>query len=1729
MGNFILIEARSNGRVIEYPLTQGQAVLARPGATYTLLDQTTQQLPEGLVLKRDGEDLDLVVDQISVAHVSDFYANDTDAIFSVDGSTAPSDNMTIDHTSAAATGADGDIVWQASDASEGGYAQWIWGGSALALGGIVVAASKGDGGSNDVVVNNEEVVVNNTDFVVTLSAAAGPLVSTLTVQLFDKDGNLLATAEHDFLTGPVSFTITNGYTGPIFAQVIDSNGAGADFLDEASNTLISLGEPLRAMGNADGADVALSVTPLTELAVRVAGITDNKVSAADLAVNDQVAALFGVDDILGPVITVLEDDFDNADGVNAAEQYGQALAILSGVDSNTGSMEATLDQLQAAISDQGDGNLALDAVALNLLTDGVTAFEAGANSGAADLDDNAVPQLATDTTAPIINTLLVSTDDVINNTDTLTAVGFNGTTSGVEDGQVITVVIGGVSNTATVTNNVFNGTADLSAVGDGASIAVTADVTDFAGNAATQFSGTVSKDTDAPSIDTLLVSTDDVVTSSDTQNAVAFNGTTSGVEDGQTVTVVVGGVSATATVTSNVFNATVNLAAVADNANLAVTADVSDVAGNAATQFTNTIVKDVTAPTIDTLLVSTDDIVNSSDTLATVAFNGTTSGVEDGQVITVVIGGQTITPTVTSNAFSGTVNLSAVGDNTSLAVTADVSDAVGNAATQFSNTIVKDVSAPVITVLVSADNAVNANDTQTAVVFTGTTTGVEDGQVVNVVIAGVAATATVTSNVFDGTVDLSAVGDSASLAVTGDVSDAAGNAATQFTGTFAKDVIAPTIDTLVVSADDVVDNSDTLTAVAFAGTTTGVEDGQVISVSIGGVNATATVTANAFSGTANLSAVVDNNSIAVTADVSDAADNAATQFSSTISKNVTPTIDTLLVSFNDVVNSSDTLTAVVFDGSTSGAEDGQVLTVVVGGQSATATVNSNAFNGTVDLSAVGDSASIAVTADVDDVDGNPAPQFTNTIVKDVIAPTIDTLLVSTDDVVNSSDTQNAVAFAGTTSGVEDGQTINVSIGGEAATATVIGNAFSGTVDLSAVGDSASLAVSADVSDAAGNAATQFTSTIIKDVTAPTIDTLLVSTDDVVNSSDTQNAVAFAGTTSGVEDGQVITVVIGGVTVTPTVTSNAFSGTVDLSAVGDNAALAVTADVSDAVGNAATQFTNTIVKDIAAPSIDTLLVSTDDVVNGSDTQNAVAFAGTTSGVEDGQVITVTVGGQTVTPTVTSNAFSGTVDLSAVGDSASIAVTGDVSDAAGNAASQFTSTIVKDTSAPSIDTLLVSTDDVVTSADTQNAVVFNGTTSGVEDGQTLTVIIGGVTATATVTANAFSGTADLSAVGDNATLAVTGDVSDVAGNAASQFTNLIVKDTTASIDTLLVSTDDIVNASDTLNAVVFNGTTTGVDDGQTVIVVIAGVTVTPTVTSNAFSGTVDLSAVGDNNSLAVTADVSDVQGNVATQFTSTIVKDVVLPSVVISDDTAGTATGDVLYTFTFSEAVTGFVAGDVVVTGGAAGTFSAVSTTVFTLVVAPTANSTTNITVDVAADVAADAAGNNNTVAAQSVQAVDTTVSQDTTKVVFDLLQGLSSDHSLQTFSAGVDYDIFILVDSNASGVFLASGQTWDGGANLGAGDTITLVGTGSAVITRNNQAVSNTKITATGLVWSNTVPSFALGFALGFIGTYTRSFNLVGDSGGDNINVWTGSAGLAAMRPALFITDFVGNTLSTQGL
>jgi hypothetical protein len=109
-------------------------------------------------------------------------------------------------------------------------------------------------------------------------------------------------------------------------------------------------------------------------------------------------------------------------------------------------------------------------------------------------------------------------------------------------------------------------------------------------------------------------------------------------------------------------------------------------------------------------------------------------------------------------------------------------------------------------------------------------------------------------------------------------------------------------------------------------------------------------------------------------------------------------------------------------------------------------------------------------------------------------------------------------------------------------------------------------------------------------------------------------------------------------------------------------------------------------------------------------------------------------------------------------------------------------------------------------------------------------------------------------------------------------------------------------------------------------------------------------------------------------ATVVADTTPPTVAITDNLGtSVATGNITFTFTFSESITStFSAANINVTGGTKGAFTKVSDTVATLVVTPLTNSSGSVQVEVAASKFSDLAGNSNTAASSLSHAYNTVV-------------------------------------------------------------------------------------------------------------------------------------------------------------
>lgn len=230
-----------------------------------------------------------------------------------------------------------------------------------------------------------------------------------------------------------------------------------------------------------------------------------------------------------------------------------------------------------------------------------------------------------------------------------------------------------------------------------------------------------------------------------------------------------------------------------------------------------------------------------------------------------------------------------------------------------------------------------------------------------------------------------------------------------------------------------------------------------------------------------------------------------------------------------------------------------------------------------------------------------------------------------------------------------------------------------------------------------------------------------------------------------------------------------------------------------------------------------------------------------------------------------------------------------------------------------------------------------------------------------------------------LAVAGGVAVAAGGGGDSATATTpitptVTDTTDPIAPVIavVAIDNIINASENTNLVISG---TG-EVGATVTLAVANQTAVVDSAGNWSITVADAAATFGQGAETLSVTQEDIAGNVSVAGTRAISVDTVAPTLlsIVDDETAviaNIAGGDILYTFTFDEAVTGFTIGDITIaaTEGTAQTFTPVSSTVYTLGVTPLNGYEGNMTISVDNVSYTDIAGNIGSVDIASTQVVD----------------------------------------------------------------------------------------------------------------------------------------------------------------
>ena len=892
----------------------------------------------------------------------------------------------------------------------------------------------------------------------------------------------------------------------------------------------------------------------------------------------------------------------------------------------------------------------------------------------------------------------------------------------------------------------------------------------------------------------------------------------------------------------------------------------------------------------------------------------TTDGAEDGQTVTVALNGTDYTGTVSGDSAAITIpaaEFTGAHGGHSYSLTANVSDAAGNAAAQNDTTsFAVDVTAPTIgTVTTSWGSVINAAEDDSDGTVTVTTVGAEDGQTVTVALNGQSYTGDVSGGSVAITIpaaDLQALTDDSTYSLTANVSDAAGNAAVPDTSISFDVDLKPTIEDVSTSWGNVLNGAEDDNSGTVAVTTSGAEDGQAVTVALKGTDYTGSVVSDVAVITipaSDLQNLTDLTTYSLTVDVSTAAGKAADQHTSTDFRVdiLAPIINAVDASWGSVINATDDDSDGTVTVTTSDVENGQKVTVTLDAKSYTGTVTGNSAAITIpaaDLQALTEGDTYNLTADVSDVDGNPADQHSVTsFAVDVTAPTIETVTTSWGSVINAAEDDNDGVVTVTTDGVENDQTVTVALNGQSYNVTVTSYNMAITIpaaDLQALTDDSTYSLTADVSDAAGNAAAQNdTTSFAVDVTAPTIGTVTTSWGSVINAAEDDSDGTVTVTTVGVEDDQTVTVALNGTDYTGDVSGGSAAITIpaaSLQALTEGISYSLTANVSDAAGNAAAQNdTTSFAVDVTAPTIEAVSASWGNAVNAADDDNDGTVTVTTVGVENGQTVTVALNGTDYTGTVSSDSVAITIpaaDLQALTDGDTYNLTADVSDAAGNAAAQNDATsFAVDVTAPTIGTVTTSWGSVINAAEDDNDGVVTVTTDGVENDQTVTVALNGQSYNVTVTSYNVAITipaADLQALTDDSTYSLTANVSDAAGNAAVPDTSISFDvDLKPTIEDVSTSWSDVLNGAEDDSSGTVTVTTSGAENDQIVSVVLNTVNYTGTVVSDVAVITIpasDLQNLTDLTTYSLTVGVSTAAGKAADPHTSTgFLVDITAPTI------------------------------------------------------------------------------------------------------------------------------------------------------------------------------------------------------------------------------------------------------------
>ncbi|WP_312214083.1 Ig-like domain-containing protein [Pseudescherichia sp.] len=1246
------------------------------------------------------------------------------------------------------------------------------------------------------------------------------------------------------------------------------------------------------------------VLPAGALTTLPDGAASFDVTVTDAAGNDASQTIPFTVDKLPPEVTV--QPINGTDTLNGTEvQSNQAINITSP------------DATQVTVNVNGVGYTALPGVtpgswvvtlpagALAALPDGQVTYTVTVADAAGNVT-TVTRGVNLDATPPNLVVDPVTRDNVLDPAELANGFTLTGRTVPAEPGATVALTINGQPLSAVVSADgswsVSVPAAALSGLGDGPQ-QLTVTVTDSAGNVSTPVNVDFAVDSTASALLINPVEGDNALSLADISDGITVSGTSVRIAEGTPVTVTLNGQQYQAVVNAGGFwTVTVPNAAAAlisdGTATVTVSSvDVNGVALSSEQQFL-IVTQQLPLATINTPFG--DGTINALEAAAGGALTGTTGSRGAGQSVTVQLDNNApISGTVDANG-NWTLPLTpaqiiALGQG-SHTVTVTVADAVGNQSTQTAPLNVDTVS-PLLTINdVTADNIVNGSEASGPIVISGTG-GPYDAQNVQAVIVlvngqnydailqadgtwSITLPAGALANVADGPVAISAR-----------ITDPAGNT-TIIPGSFTLDASplnAPLIAVNTVAADNFVNALEAQSPLTVSGTTTRVEEGRTVTVTLNGQTYTTDVEADGswtldIPATA-LAAVADGTQT-ISVQVSDLAGNVATgaqnvTFAATPASQPTLTVNT--VAQDDIVNIQEQGRDLIISGSSTNLAAGTVISVTFAGAPYSATVGSNgSWQFVVPqpvVQTLADGITYTVTATAVDAAQNSA-QATHTVGVDLTPPLLTVQTAGSfleDNRVNIAESLLDQTITGTGT---PGLTVLLPINGKTIAAVIDDNGGWSMIipaaDLQSLPQGTSQ-LNFSVTDPQGNVQPVPVSINVNTQNAPAITLNPVFGDNIVSSAELAAGTTLTGTVSGLPTGTAVQVNIGGQLFTGTVTGATWAVTVPGGALAGNGILPVTVTALDAFGNPATASTSLDVVRVGPVAELPPTLFGDGYLNQQEANTGAQITGSTGQAGPNQQVRIVVDGL--------QEFVGTVDvngnwtvpltpeqLNAFTD-ATHTMTVTITDRAGNVSTSPAQEFIVRTDAltpPALNTAF--TDGILNFAETQADSALTGST-GVPAGQVGSVLVSinnGPAVAATVDGATWTlplTAAQLQALPDGV-LSVNIIVTDVAGNQIiGQGSFEAIVDALPQAQFVTPFGDGTLNFTESQSDQLLRGNTGVTGPGQTVSVTLStGQTYTETVQENGdwiiTLPADDLQDLANNTTPTFEVTVSDRAGNTDT---------------------------------------------------------------------------------------------------------------------------------------------------------------------------------------------------------------------------------------------------------------------------